>query len=44
MTTAYRNGLFRIDQNYRLFIEAADRVELTGRSTQSVACCDRKGL
>lgn len=30
MTSAYRNDLFRVDQNYRLFIEAADRIELTG--------------
>jgi uncharacterized protein (TIGR02687 family) len=30
MTDAYRKDLFRIDQNYRLFIEAADCVELTG--------------
>lgn len=27
---AYRNELFKVDQNYRLFIEAADRVELSG--------------
>ena len=30
MAEAYTKELFRIDQNYRLFIEAADRVELTG--------------
>jgi len=30
MAEAYQKDLFRIDQNYRLFIEAADRVELTG--------------
>ncbi len=30
MIDAYRNDLFRIDQNYRRFIEAADRVELSG--------------
>ena len=30
MVTAYRKDLFRFDQCYRLFIEAADKVELTG--------------
>lgn len=30
MVEAYRTDLFRIDQNYRLFIEAADTVELSG--------------
>ena len=30
MTTAYLSDLFQTDQNYRLFIEAADCVELTG--------------
>ncbi len=30
MAEAYQKNLFLIDQNYRLFIEAADRVELSG--------------
>lgn len=30
MAEAYRQELFSIDQNYRLFIDAADRVELSG--------------
>lgn len=30
MAAGYTTELYRVDQNYRLFIEAADRVELTG--------------